>query len=186
MININDLTENAALSNEDLLRLYQNLDFRGFDLFYQRNHKLIYGYLLRILKNSADAEDVLQQVFLKIHSKILSYDPEKNALIWVFTIARRSAIDHLRRTKKFQVTGMTSQSDRYQPSFESSLLARHCLHEMFNGLKKEEVDLLIQRFFNEDSYDEIALVSSQKEENVRQKISRLIRKLQHKFPKSTL
>ncbi len=81
------------LSNEQLLARYQQGDAVAFDEFFKRSHKVIYNFLLSRLKVQSDAEDALQQSFLKLHRYILSYDPRQNALSWALTIARNVMSD---------------------------------------------------------------------------------------------
>ena len=80
-------------TNEELLARYQSLDSDAFDLFFERNHSLVFNYLLSRLKNRPEAEEAFQQTFLRIHRYIQSYDPAQNAVGWVFTIARNVSFD---------------------------------------------------------------------------------------------
>lgn len=75
-------------SNEELLRRYQNADPRAFDEFFRRTKTLVYGYLLARLKNRGDADDAFQETYFRIHRYIDTFDPSRNALAWVMTIAR--------------------------------------------------------------------------------------------------
>ena len=60
----------------------------------------LYGYLLRQTRNSARAEDVLQQTFLQMHCARGRFIPGADVVPWAFAIARRLMIDGMRRGKR--------------------------------------------------------------------------------------
>jgi len=61
----------------------------------------VYSVAYRVLGNSQDAEEVTQDVFLKLWDKAQSFDPDKGKFTsWLLTIARRSAIDRLRKRER--------------------------------------------------------------------------------------
>jgi len=68
------------------------------DALYARYASRIYGLGLVLLKNRTDAEDLVQDTFLKVWRRGPAYDPRRGSLdVWVLLIARSLAIDVLRR-----------------------------------------------------------------------------------------
>ncbi len=68
------------------------------DALYARYASRIYGLGLVLLKNRADAEDLVQDTFLKVWRTGLAFDPRRGSLdVWILLIARSLAIDLLRR-----------------------------------------------------------------------------------------
>lgn len=64
---------------------------------YDRYGRLIYSLIQRMVRNSAAAEDLVQETFLRIWNRIPAFDPERGALgPWVMAVARNRAIDYLR------------------------------------------------------------------------------------------
>lgn len=64
---------------------------------YDRYGRLVYSLVLRVVRDQAIAEDLVQETFLRVWSRVHSIDPEKNALgPWLLAIARNRAIDYLR------------------------------------------------------------------------------------------
>jgi RNA polymerase sigma-70 factor (ECF subfamily) len=59
-------------------------------------HRL-YRYLLRLVHDSAAAEDLFQQTWLRVVQNIRRYDPRRSFEAWLFSVAHNLAIDHLRR-----------------------------------------------------------------------------------------
>jgi RNA polymerase sigma-70 factor (ECF subfamily) len=102
---MNGLTQ---ISDEEILTLLQNKDKRGVSNLYRQHAQLLYGLILRIVKVEHVAENVLQDVFLKVWQNIDNYAPSKGRfLAWVVNIARNASIDVLRSKeyKKSKATG---------------------------------------------------------------------------------
>ena len=88
---------------EDLLGATANGDRDAFRTLYDRSSAKLFGVVLRILKNRQKAEDVLQDVYLKIWQKAGSYDPvQGRPITWMATIARNRAIDIIRSSRPEQ------------------------------------------------------------------------------------
>ncbi len=72
-------------------------DQSALDYLYDHYSAALYGVVFRILKKEEIAEEVLQDIFLKVWDKIESYDPSKGKLFtWMINIARNQAIDKTR------------------------------------------------------------------------------------------
>jgi len=81
----------------DLARRLQSRDARAMGELYDRYGRLVYSLILRIVRNSAAAEDLVQETFLRVWNRMQGFDQERGALgPWVLTVARNRAIDYLR------------------------------------------------------------------------------------------
>ena len=67
---------------------------------YEQTKTAVYGLILSILKNTQDAEDVLQETYIQVFEHAASYRPEGKPLAWCFTIAKNLALMKLRAQKK--------------------------------------------------------------------------------------
>src|ERR1700740_2990338 len=72
-------------------------DLDALSALLTRYQNRLYRYLLRLVREPAEAEDLFQQTWLRVAEKIRQYDPDRNFDAWLFTLARNLAIDHLRR-----------------------------------------------------------------------------------------
>lgn len=86
---------------DDLVRLLGEVS-RGnrsaFALLYQRTSAKLYGICLRLLGNEAEAQEILQEVFLTVWRKADRFDAGKaGAITWLAVLARNRAIDRIRR-----------------------------------------------------------------------------------------
>ena len=90
------------------LQSHQSTDFA---LLYKAYSATLYKVLLNLVKESDQAEDLLQDTFIKIWTNHGSYDPQKSSLFtWMVTIARNVALDDL-RAAKIRVKALAYMSD---------------------------------------------------------------------------
>ena len=69
---------------------------------YEETRAAVYGFSLSIVKNAADAEDVLQETYLKIYSGAASYRSRGHAMAWILTITKNLSLMKLRERRRFQ------------------------------------------------------------------------------------
>jgi RNA polymerase sigma-70 factor, ECF subfamily len=90
----------VALSFQDdgsLARRLQSRETGAMRELYDRYGRLVYSLILRMVRNSAVAEDLVQETFLRVWNRMQAFDQARGALgPWVLTVARNRAIDHLR------------------------------------------------------------------------------------------
>jgi len=81
----------------DLARRLRARDASAMRELYDRYGGLVYSLIQRMVRNSAAAEDLVQETFLRIWNRMQAFDQERGALgPWVLTVARNRAIDYLR------------------------------------------------------------------------------------------
>jgi len=88
-------------TDEQLIEDYLAGDKNTFDSLVRRNLNAIYAYLVRFIGDENDAEDVLQEVFVKVWKNLRRYRKGESFKVWIFAIARNAAIDRMRKRKEF-------------------------------------------------------------------------------------
>jgi len=155
-----------------------------------RTHqRRVYGLCYRFTGNATDAEDLTQDVFLKIYSNLGSFDATRGSLpVWIATMTRNLLVDNFRRTRNQRATSSLDdgwdQSDDLKPADRlmasgptpHDMAARQELSRMVQGaLTKVSVELreaVILRDLQDLDYKEIAQVLSIPEGTVKSRISR--------------
>lgn len=85
------------LNEHDLVVGLKGRDDKAFSLLYDHYAPTLLGIICKIVKDQAEAENILQDVFVKIWRNIHQYDAEKGRLFtWMLNIARNTAINFLR------------------------------------------------------------------------------------------
>jgi len=88
----------SRLTDEELVHQYKNFkDERVLEVLIKRYLPQIYGFAKNYTGNKDNASDIAQEVFVKVWKNINKFDESKSFRTWIFTIAKRTSIDWLRR-----------------------------------------------------------------------------------------
>jgi len=99
-------------TDEDLMhRLQRRRDEDAFNLLFARYRRPIISYLYRLVGNSAEAESLAQETFLRLLEKAGYYKFPKRFSTWFYTIARNLATDFLKKKRAVVVDGFQSLSE---------------------------------------------------------------------------
>jgi RNA polymerase sigma-70 factor (ECF subfamily) len=155
-----------------------------------RTHqKRVYGLCYRFTGNAADAEDLTQDVFLKIYSNLGSFDAARGSLpVWITTMTRNLLVDNFRRTRNQRATGSLDDGwetteelrpvDRLAavgPSPHEAAARKELATMVQQAHKRVSVELreaVILRDLQDFDYKEIAQVLGIPEGTVKSRISR--------------
>ena len=72
-------------------------DFKAFSVLYEKHHRALYFFALKLSKNPHEAEELVQSVFVTVWETRQTIDPEKSFSAYLFTIARNRFYDMLRK-----------------------------------------------------------------------------------------
>ncbi len=153
------------------------------------HHRRVYGLCYRFTGNPTDAEDLTQDVFLKVYSNLASFDTARGSLlVWITTLTRNLLVDNFRRTKNLRVTGSLDDGwesteelkpvDRLTsrgPSPHESAAQKELAKMVQEALARVSVELreaVILRDLQDLDYKEIAQVLGIPEGTVKSRISR--------------
>ena len=163
------------LTNEELLKHYQKGEFLAFDTFYKRNHKIVFCFLLKKVNNQEIAEDILQEVFCRVHKYILKYDPNKNAINWILTIAYNAMISNWR--KREENLELSEVVDTKRLSADDQIVLQKEIEILLASLEEADQKILLDRLLDEKSFEEIGKEHKISTVNARQKVSRILKRL---------
>jgi RNA polymerase sigma-70 factor (ECF subfamily) len=97
----------------DLIRRMAEGDREAFARFYDRHARQVYPLIVRIVRDPADAADVLQEVFWEAWRDAASYDPGRGTPeAWIFMRARTRAIDKVRAVRRRSETFVAPVDER--------------------------------------------------------------------------
>ena len=89
----------ALISDEQLVAGYLKGNEKLLKILIQRYLKPIFSFAYRYTRSTQDAEDIAQEVFVKVWRNLKKFDQEKSFKTWIFTIAKNTSIDFLRKKK---------------------------------------------------------------------------------------
>jgi RNA polymerase sigma-70 factor (ECF subfamily) len=128
-----DAVKRAKLGDDDALRF-----------LYLRYADNVYGYVCSIVRDEHEAEDVTQQIFAKLMTAILRYEPRSVPFsAWILRIAHNASIDHMRARRAVPCEEVRS------PDLEDRSLARERAGDLelaMSKLPEEQREVVVMRF----------------------------------------
>lgn len=135
----------------------------------ERYQNRLVSYLYRRLRNLDEAQEVAQEVFLKIYQALDRFDPKYRFSTWIFRVAQNAAID-LMRKRRLKLVPLTRQDDEDDETRDWDLPSPErdaygdlrnvergeAIQEAIEDLPEEYRELIVLRHFGDLSYDEIA------------------------------
>nr|WP_112179401.1 MULTISPECIES: sigma-70 family RNA polymerase sigma factor [Paraliobacillus] len=145
----------------DLYARIQTGDQQALEELYDRYEKLVYSFAYRMVKHGAIAEEIVQEVFMKIWTKKGLYKRDKGKLSsWILTVTRNTSIDALRKKKE------TTYTLEERDALESDQVATEDIVEWkeegeklrsaVKTLNNEQQEIITLFYFNGLSQREIA------------------------------
>jgi RNA polymerase sigma factor (sigma-70 family) len=153
-------------------------------------HRRIYAICYRFTGSASDAEDLTQDVFIKLYRNLASFDTHKGSFqTWITTLARNLLVDHFRRTRQDRVTdsldisfdgdpASPTMADRLadgrssQETHVAGLELRAKIQQALSQLSPELREAVVFRDLEDMDYKEIAQVLRIPEGTVKSRISR--------------
>ena len=107
--------EPGARSDLDLMQAIQAEDPEALSQLYDRYNGILKALILRVIHNEAEADDLLQEIFMEIWNQAKNFSAQKGKpLGWMVTLARRRAIDGLRKKQAYARAEERLQSETEQ------------------------------------------------------------------------
>ncbi len=158
---IRRIASTKTIGEKELIEKLCNRDRSAFDYLYDHYSAALYSIVLRIVRNEDVAEEVLQDVFLKIWDRMAAYDSSKGRLFtWMLNIARNQAIDKTRSKEMSQgrktddIEHLVNRIDR-QESVELQIEAIG-LKEVLTKLPEEQRFVIDQLYLKGYTQSEVA------------------------------
>jgi RNA polymerase sigma-70 factor (ECF subfamily) len=134
---------------------------------YDRHSSLLFGVIMRILRNRSDAEDVLQEVFARVWTRADTYDERLGCpAAWLTRMARNRAIDRLRaRRTRGEADEPAAESPREERVAGPELTPEHLaqaaertgqIRTALDALPEEQRVLIVAAFFEGHTHSELA------------------------------
>jgi RNA polymerase sigma-70 factor (ECF subfamily) len=165
-------------------------DAVAWDEIVQRYHRRIYNICYRFAGSPDDAQDLTQEVFIRMYRTLNSYDVGRGAFMtWVTTLTRNLLVDHFRKTKHDRLTDSLDATASDHPDAiplseripdegpppDSGVQSREtydAVHQALQKLSPELREAVILRDLQDMDYREIATVLKVPEGTVKSRINR--------------
>ncbi len=156
-------------------------DKDAFAEIYETHMTPVYRFLFVRIRNREEAEDITQETFLKAYQALSRFEATRdNFLPYLFTIARNLAINHGKKKRpdteppeNIDRVASIADTARFTEDEERKKTVRGALEVLSEG----EREVIMLRFFGEQTYAEIAEALGKKEDAVRQHVARGMKKM---------
>lgn len=171
-------------SDKELMERFLRGEVEGFNLLVKNYKVRLFSLLYRLVGNREEAEDILQETFLRVYRQKESYDFNYSFSTWIYTIALNLCRNLYKRKKKVRFLGMDSLVNHPDPNSENHG-NRNRLSSILEGaisslpFKYRTVFLL--RDVDQLSYEEVASTLSLPLGTVKSRVNRARRILQKKL-----
>jgi len=160
-------------------------DIGKLGILFERHHRVLFNFFLRLTGNRSASEDLVQEVFLRMLKYRASYQGKSHFTLWMYRIARNARIDYLNKEKR------TTQENENQPevaSDEPTVMEKmvsdqdHVLvHRALEKLSLEDREVLLLSRFQDLKYKEIAELLGCAEGTVKARVHYAIKNLRDTF-----
>lgn len=167
----------------DLIEASKAGNQESFASLYDLYIKKIYNFIYYKTLNRSVAEDICSEVFMKLWQKLQQFKGG-NFSAWLYTIARNSVSDHYRREKQnINIEDCWDLADKHDFLEEiDNGLNFDKVRPALASLKREEREILMMRFWQDLSFQEIAEQLGKEEGAVKMACSRALKKIKTKMP----
>ena len=146
-----------------LMQEFQQGNPASFEKLLQKYYPRLLNFICRLIGNKETAEDLTQEVFIRVYKSAFSYNPRAQFQTWIYTIAKNTALNELRRPQRGNVsledelkiqplTGKESRPD-YEILREEQIAV---IQAAINSLPPQQRLAVILRRYEDFSYEEIA------------------------------
>jgi len=147
---INKLFEEFKNGNKDVL-----------EEIYNKYQKVIYGIAFGILKNKDDSEDIVQTVFIKLHTLEKSKLPENNITSWIYTLTKNETLQLLKKQKNnIDVDSIYDLEDTN--SEINKLIDKETYNKMISKLSSKEKEIVSLKIISNLSFEQISQLLGEK------------------------
>lgn len=155
-------TEKKSFSDEELVKMVLK-DLNSYQYIIDRYETKLLRYIQRIIYVSIeDAEDILQEVFIKAYRNINGYNSKYSFSSWIYRIAHNEAVSFLKKKKRvvegsgdIEVFEKISSGEDIEDDFVSELKHKE-VRDLMSKLDPKYREVLVLRYFEDMEYNEIS------------------------------
>lgn len=159
---MSDKKLNIASSDEELISSFINGDQNAFNFIVRKYQKKVYWIIRKMVLDHDDADDITQEVFLKVYRSLSDFRGESKFFTYLYKIAVNYSINHLNRNKKIYSrksdidNSFIRSDDKTADEIMISQDRTKLLEEAIDTLPAQQRAVFLLRYYDNHSYEEIS------------------------------
>ncbi len=179
-------------SPEEIIRYSQAGNRTAFALLVRQYYPAAYGLSVRLLGNAPDAEDVVQEVFLRIWRNLQGFDPSTRFGTWMYRIVMNRCLDHLRQRSRRARHETRPPADDEAPEPRGTVTPESAasgndllriIHGLVAGLPETQRLIFTLRDLQDLSIEEVMDITGLSSESVRTNLHYARRRIRERLEK---
>ena len=174
----------SRLSDKELMEMFLRGELEGFNLLIKNYKVRLFGLLYRLLGNKDEAEDILQETFLRVYKEKERYDFNYSFSTWIYTIALnlcKNEYKKKRRAKLLSLDALFNRPDSNSENFGNKNRLSSILERTIRSLPMKYRSAFVLRDVDQLSYEEVALSLNIPVGTVKSRVNRARRILKKKL-----
>jgi RNA polymerase sigma factor (sigma-70 family) len=173
------------MTDEMLMEAVKSGDLQQASVLFERYHKRIFNFLARMTMDRDVAEDLTQNVFLRLIKYRNSFKAGNRFQSWIYQMARNIFSDYYQsiKNRKADYVDVEKMGDRMADSEDSVVIDEQekLLQRSLAMLNEEQRELLVLTRFQHMKYEEVAVIMDTTVANIKVKVHRAIAKLREHY-----
>ena len=171
------------IDDKEIIKKYLEGDEKSLEILIKKYLSSIYGFIFKNVGDINSAEDITQEVFIRIWKNLKKFDQKKEFKPWIFQIAKNASIDYLRKKKSIPFSRfenekgqnvLTENLSDSSPNLLKILNDKKSLTAIMETLPKKDKNLLNLRHKDGLSFKEIADITNESVNTIKSRYRRII------------
>ncbi|MES2629299.1 MAG: RNA polymerase sigma factor [Bacteroidota bacterium] len=175
----------SEYSDEELIQLFTDESSRHFayNTLVKKHQQKAYYYIRRLVIDHDDANDVVQEVFLKIWHSLPKFRGDSKFTTWLYRICTNESIDHLKRQRKSIFTSIENVQQSLAARIDDDVLydgdeIRKKLDKAVLGLPNKQRIIFTLKYFEEKKFSEISAITGTTEGALKASYHHAVKKIE--------
>jgi|TARA_B110000967_G_C18600373_1_gene418918 RNA polymerase sigma-70 factor (ECF subfamily) len=166
------------LNDNELIAKFQDGDEKAFDQLVQNNVNNVFGFFMKVTRNEMTAEDLAQDVFMKLYKNLKNFRHDSNFSTYLYRINTNTVNSWITRNKWKNLLHLDQAPDRGEYDQVNEVeWERKELWASISKLPKKQREVVILRLTNELSFREVSKITGMKEGTAKVNFHHALKKL---------
>lgn len=169
--------------DNELIQQFKNGDIRGYNEIVRRYQQQVYWVIRRMVNSHDDADDLTQEVFIKVYIALREFREESNLFTWLYRIATNYSLNHIKKIKtkntvSFEmITETVVYKDKQSDERIDEEQQRIYLLEAIEGLPAQQKAVFNLRYYEELPYEQISKIMNKSVGGIKANYFHAVKKL---------